>query len=83
MTIPYLAKVWKATQTDIGVACPYTLHAIRKAAATVAYASGNTELEVQRFGGWASNAHRIYINTKDSKKVNQTLIHAITHNKPH
>ena len=78
ITAPYIASVWKSTQARLGVRTPYTLHAIRKAAATVAFASGNTELEVRRFGGWASNAHRAYIETIDSNKVNRTLVKAIT-----
>ena len=80
ITAPYIAKVWKDTQARLGVRTPYTLHAIRKAAATVAFASGSTELEVRRFGGWASNAHRTYIDTADSNKVNKTLVKAITQN---
>ena len=79
ITIPYIAKVWKKAQLQLGLATPHTLHAIRKAAATVAYASGNTELEVRRFGGWASTAHHDYINTADSRKVNRALIQAMNH----
>ena len=56
----------------------YTKTYIRKTVATIAYTSGRTELEVQRFGGWASQAHRTYISTMDSNKVNKTLITAIT-----
>ena len=42
---------------------------------------GRLELEVQRFGGWASIAHRTYINTSDTRGVNRALIHAITEHK--
>lgn len=76
LAIPYLARQWTLAQKATGVQTPYTLHAIRKAAATVAFASGSSELEVQRFGGWASNAHRQYISTRDSHKVNRALIRA-------
>ena len=80
VTIPYIAKAWKKAQHEVGVATPHTVHAIRKAVATTAYASGNTELEVRRFGGWASTAHGNYIRTVDSPKVNRALIQAINHN---
>lgn len=76
MAIPYIAREWRNAQIATGVPTPHTLHAIRKAAATVAFASGSSELEVQRFGGWASQAHKTYINTKDSNKVNYALIKA-------
>lgn len=76
MAIPYIAREWRNAQIATGVPSPYTLHAIRKAAATVAFASGSSELEVQRFGGWASTAHKIYINTRDSNRVNHALIKA-------
>ena len=78
VTIPYIARTWKNAQVAVGTTTPYTLHAIRRTAATVAFASGSSELEVQRFGGWASQAHRTYINTDDSNKVNRTLISAIS-----
>lgn len=77
MTIPYISRRWKAAQ-PASPTPPYTLHAIRRAAATVAFQSGSTELEVQRFGGWASDAHKRYINTHDSCKVNRALVRAIT-----
>ena len=76
MAIPYIVKTWKAALLATGTAQRYTLHGIRKTAATVAFASGRSELEVQRFGGWASQAHRVYINTRDTAKVNETLITA-------
>ena len=78
ITAPYIARIWKEKQRQMGIAAPYTLHAIRRTAATIAYASGSSELEVQRFGGWASQAHRTYISTADSTRVNKTLINAIS-----
>ena len=57
---------------------PYTdrrrlsLHSLRKASATLAHTGGCSDLEVQRHGGWTSNAYRTYIQT-DSHKVNDVL----------
>ena len=74
----YIACIWKQKQLQVGITTPYTLHVICKTTVTIAYASGSTELEVQRFGGWAFPAHHTYIGTINSNKVNKTLITTIT-----
>ena len=51
----------------------YSLHSLRKVSVTEAYAEGCSELEVQRHGGWASNAHWVYIDTARSTKVQTAL----------
>ena len=72
-------EMWADTLTGMGMdAKKYSLHSIRKTASTVAFKEGCSELSVKRFGGWSSNAHRVYITETDSKKVNQTLVSAIS-----
>ena len=55
----------------------YTLHSIRKSAATTAFEGGRSELEIKHFGGWSSDAHRTYINIKHTHRVNKTLVQAL------
>lgn len=54
-----------------------SLHSIRKAAATAAHDSGCTELDIQRYGGWRSNAHRHYIATSQAQ-VNSAITRALS-----
>ena len=56
----------------------YSLHSIRKMAASQAFSQGASSLEVQRWGGWHSDAHKIYIDTQASTKVTRALESAIT-----
>lgn len=53
-----------------------SLHSIRKAAATAAHDSGCAELDIQRYGGWRSNAHRHYITTSQAH-VNSAITRAL------
>lgn len=53
-----------------------SLHSIRKAAATAAHEQGCQELDIQRYGGWRSNAHRSYIATSQ-RNVNAAITHAL------
>lgn len=78
LCIPYMVQIWNDALRQVGAnQNVFSLHSIRKAAATTAFASGMTELEIQRFGGWSSNAHKKYITTKSARKVNQALLRAI------
>lgn len=53
-----------------------SLHSIRKAAATNAHLSGCSELSIQNYGGWNSDAHKAYIRTSN-QRVNKSLIDAL------
>lgn len=71
-------KHWKQGLTDLGLPeATYTLHGLRVAAATQAFQSGASELDIQKYGGWNSNVHRSYIRSANSKQVNQKLIKAL------
>ena len=73
-----IRKHWEKGLIDLGLPNKlYTLHGLRIAAATQAYHGGMSELEVQRYGGWKSDAHKTYIVTKSNKTVNQKLIKAL------
>lgn len=50
-----------------------SLHSLRKAAATNAFAGGCSELSIKRYGAWSSDAYASYIKTSDAS-VNQQLI---------
>ena len=75
----YLRAEWGRIMTRIGQStAQYSLHSLRKAAATTAYGGGCTELEVQRHGGWSSSAYRAYLKTQANKKINDILSRSIT-----
>ena len=79
MPTSYLRGQWAKMLNAIGESTSkYSLHSLRKASATTAYHGGYSELEVQRHGGWSSNAHRIYIRTDSNKKINDILSKTIT-----
>ena len=75
----YLRAEWGRIMQRIGQsATQYSLHSLRKAAATTAYGGGCTELEVQRHGGWSSSAYRAYVKTQANKKITDILSRSIT-----
>lgn len=53
-----------------------SLHSIRKAAATNAHEEGCSQLSIQQYGGWQSEAYRAYIRTNNAA-VNHSLIQAL------
>ena len=55
----------------------YTLHSLRRAAATQAHLRGCSELDIQAFGGWRSNAHRVYVKKTKSRAVNKIICEAL------
>ena len=71
MPTSHLRAVWGRTLTQIG-ADPtiYSLHSLRKASATLAHSGGCSDLEMQRHGGWTSNAYQTYIQTDNYKVTN-------------
>ena len=74
ITTAYLRSIWAQALRAVGSShVLYGLHSIRKASATQAVMGGCSELEVQNHGGWKSDAYKVYIQTKDSKKVQHAL----------
>ena len=74
MPTSYIRGVWIAALTAVGEdPSVYSLHSLRKASATTAYAGGFSEPEFHHFGGWSSQAHRIYIRTQEQKKISDIL----------
>ena len=55
----------------------YTMHSVRRAAATEAHRAGCQELDIQAYGGWSSNAHRRYIKSTRTAAVNAAISHAL------
>lgn len=54
-----------------------SLHSLRKAAATNAFSAGCTETSIRNYGGWASDAYKVYIRT-NNRDVNQSLINSLS-----
>lgn len=78
VTIEYVRRHWnehlKRHHVDTS---SLSLHSIRKAAATAAHHLGCPELDIQRYGGWRSNAHRSYISTSQ-RNVNSAITQALS-----
>lgn len=72
----FLARVLKDHLIKMGLPSLnsiISLHSLRKAAATDAFAGGCPELTIKQYGGWSSSAYTSYINTNNSR-VNNTLV---------
>lgn len=78
VTIEYVRRHWtEHLKRHEVITSTLSLHSIRKAAATAAHQQGCPELDIQRYGGWRSNAHRSYISTSQ-RKVNSAITHALS-----
>ena len=55
----------------------YTMHSVRRAAATEAHRAGCQEIDIQAYGGWSSNAHRRYIKSTRTTAVNAAISQAL------
>lgn len=75
--VEFVRRHWAShlASHDIDTA-PLSLHSLRKAAATAAHDQGCAEIDIQRYGGWRSNAHRSYI-TASQKHVNAAITRAL------
>lgn len=78
VTIEFVRRHWMQhlKQHDLDVSS-LSLHSIRKAAATAAHQQGCPEIDIQRYGGWRSNAHRSYISTSQ-RNVNSAITYALS-----
>lgn len=75
--LEYVRRRWNQHLVSQGVDITHlSLHSLRKAAATAAHQQGCSELDIQRYGGWRSNAHRQYI-TSSQQHVNAAIINAL------
>lgn len=72
----FLARVLRDSLVHIGqtsMTNTTSLHSLRKAAATDAFAAGCPELSIKQYGGWSSSAYTAYINS-NNQQVNSTLV---------
>lgn len=76
-TVEFVRRSWSnhLIRHSVDVA-PLSLHSLRKAAATAAHDEGCSEYDIQRYGGWRSNAHRSYI-TASQQRVNLAVTRAL------
>ena len=79
MPASYVNGEWERILQSLGVRKGvYTLHSLRSAAATAASTGGCTDSEVQRYGGWRSDAYKRYIRTNVDQKVNKVITNRLT-----
>lgn len=72
----FLARVLKDHLIQMGLRSltdSISLHSLRKAAATDAFAAGCPELTIKQYGGWSSSAYTTYIQS-NNLRVNSTLV---------
>lgn len=75
--IEFVRRRWTAhLKTHDVETASLSLHSLRKAAAIAAHEQGCSALDIQRYGGWRSNAHRSYI-TSSQQTVNSAIIRAL------
>ena len=74
-----IKATWEAALTVQGADTKlYSLHSLRKAAATEADREGCQELLIQRLGGWKSTAYKQYIHHHTDYRANNALIKSIS-----
>lgn len=77
ITVSHLQKQWRQHMGRMGVdSTHFTLHSLRKAAATTAYQSGCPDLDIQKYGGWKSDSHKLYI-TASQDNVNRVITESL------
>lgn len=78
VTVDYVRRTWNKHLTQQGIDLSrLSLHSLRKAAATAAHEEGCTEIQIQNYGGWKSNAHRYYTKTSQ-QPVNAAITKSLS-----
>lgn len=78
VTIDHVRRAWNRHLIHNGIDVSHlSLHSLRKAAATAAHDEGCSELQIQNYGGWRSNAHRYYIKTSQHH-VNAAITNSLS-----
>lgn len=76
-TLDFVRRRWNSHLIQNGVDVSHlSLHSLRKAAATAAHHEGCSEIQIQSYGGWKSNAHRTYIRPSQ-RIVNSAITHSL------
>ena len=81
MPVPttYMNKRWRKTLIKLAIApAPFSLHSLRKAAATEAHRAGCSDQQIKDFGGWASDAYKTYIVRTLPTPVHKAVTQAIS-----
>ena len=74
----YVRGQWALMLRKLGMdSKTFSLHSIRKLAASTAYHKGCSLSEIKMFGNWASDACKVYIKSNAKVKVNHVLKKAI------
>ena len=70
----FMNKHWAKALKALHIpTAPFSLHSLRKAAATEASRAGWHNADIQKFGGWASDAYKTYICTDSNSKVQRAI----------
>ena len=77
ITVGFLKNAWKKSLSSLNINNKlFTLHSVRKAAASSAFDMGCSELHIRRYA-WNSDAHLSYIKTSSQNVVTKALARAI------
>ena len=69
---------WLRVLKTLGISpAPFSLHSLRKAAATEAHRSGCSDQQIKDFGGWTSSAYKHYITRDSHATVNLAISKAL------
>ena len=78
ITARWLTEAFRATLVSLGLnQKDYSLHSLRRSAATNAYAGKHDHLQVQRFGAWSSEAYKQYITARAANTVTSALVNSM------
>ena len=78
----FIRNQWKNALARSGISTKlYTLHSLRKAAASAAYREGCNERQVQHFGKWASDAYKTYIQRDTDNTISKVLAKTLPQHK--
>lgn len=74
----YMNGIWAKVLDKLNIQkAPFSLHSLRKAAATEASRAGCSDQDIQQFGGWTSDAYKAYIYKQPQTSVQAAVSAAI------
>ena len=78
----YMNGAWREVLSALHIpSAPFSLHSLRKAAATEAHRAGCPDLEIKDYGGWTSDAYKLYITKKPKTQVQTAISKALAKSK--
>lgn len=75
LTTSFLTQCLRTAVANMGLEpALHSLHSLRRSASTHAHDTGFTGEDIQRFGGWSSSAHELYIKSMAQVTVSSQLV---------